>query len=67
MNRQNILVLVLLVFLCVSWEMKEASAASFPWSCNNFSGVCRPMCLPSEMHFGPFGCGKGFLCCVSHF
>ncbi|KAG7483846.1 hypothetical protein MATL_G00042630 [Megalops atlanticus] len=67
MNHQRMLVVVLLAFLSISYEVKEATAASFPWTCSSFSGVCRPMCLPSEMHFGPFGCAKGFLCCVSHF
>uniref|UniRef100_A0A3Q2QUF3 Beta-defensin n=1 Tax=Fundulus heteroclitus TaxID=8078 RepID=A0A3Q2QUF3_FUNHE len=45
----------------------ENEAASFPWSCPSLSGVCRKVCLPTEMFFGPLGCGKGFLCCVSHF
>uniref|UniRef100_A0A3Q3X0Z7 Beta-defensin n=1 Tax=Mola mola TaxID=94237 RepID=A0A3Q3X0Z7_MOLML len=45
----------------------ENEAASFPWSCPSLSGVCKKVCLPSEMFFGPLGCGKGFLCCVPHF
>uniref|UniRef100_A0AAZ1WZ87 Beta-defensin n=1 Tax=Oreochromis aureus TaxID=47969 RepID=A0AAZ1WZ87_OREAU len=53
---------VLLIFLVAQNE-----AASFPWSCLSLSGVCRKVCLPTELFFGPLGCGKGSLCCVSHF
>uniref|UniRef100_A0A3P8WTV4 Uncharacterized protein n=1 Tax=Cynoglossus semilaevis TaxID=244447 RepID=A0A3P8WTV4_CYNSE len=52
------------VCVCV---FAESQAASFPWSCPSLSGVCRKVCLPTELFFGPLGCGKGFLCCVSHF
>uniref|UniRef100_A0A8C7ZLQ2 Beta-defensin n=1 Tax=Oryzias sinensis TaxID=183150 RepID=A0A8C7ZLQ2_9TELE len=45
----------------------ENEAASFPWSCSSLNGQCRNVCLPHEMFFGPLGCGKGFMCCVSHF
>ncbi|TKS83898.1 hypothetical protein D9C73_018011 [Collichthys lucidus] len=58
-------VLALLVVLLFS--VVENEAASFPWSCPSLSGVCRKVCLPTELFFGPLGCGKGFLCCVSHF
>ncbi|KAJ7996014.1 hypothetical protein DPEC_G00232690 [Dallia pectoralis] len=62
---QRVLVLVLLVFL--SNNISENDAASFPFTCPTLSGVCRQVCLPTEMFFGPLGCGKGFQCCVSHF
>uniref|UniRef100_A0A3P9HI40 Beta-defensin n=1 Tax=Oryzias latipes TaxID=8090 RepID=A0A3P9HI40_ORYLA len=45
----------------------ENETASFPWSCSSLNGQCRNVCLPHEMFFGPLGCGKGFMCCVSHF
>uniref|UniRef100_A0A3Q2E5J8 Uncharacterized protein n=1 Tax=Cyprinodon variegatus TaxID=28743 RepID=A0A3Q2E5J8_CYPVA len=51
----------------VLFTVVENEAASFPWSCPSLSGVCRKVCLPTELFFGPLGCGKGFLCCVSHF
>uniref|UniRef100_A0AAY4D5V3 Beta-defensin n=1 Tax=Denticeps clupeoides TaxID=299321 RepID=A0AAY4D5V3_9TELE len=41
------------------------AAAMFPWGCANYSGVCRSHCLPTELMFGPYGCEKGFVCCVS--
>nr|AKN20694.1 beta defensin-1 peptide [Tor putitora] len=66
MKPQSILVLLVLVVLAL--HCKENEAASFPWSCASLSGVCRQgVCLPSELYFGPLGCGKGFFCCVSHF
>ncbi|KAG9265575.1 defensin, beta-like 1 precursor [Astyanax mexicanus] len=66
MKPQCALVLVLLVVLAL--YCKENEAASFPWSCASLNGVCRQgTCLPSELYFGPLGCGKGSLCCVSHF
>uniref|UniRef100_A0AAR2IZP7 Beta-defensin n=1 Tax=Pygocentrus nattereri TaxID=42514 RepID=A0AAR2IZP7_PYGNA len=54
--------------LCMqAYESGSVEAAVvFPWGCTNYSGVCRPMCLPTELPFGPFGCAKGFVCCVSH-
>uniref|UniRef100_A0A3B3ZFE1 Beta-defensin n=2 Tax=Periophthalmus magnuspinnatus TaxID=409849 RepID=A0A3B3ZFE1_9GOBI len=55
---------LLVVFL---FNAVETEAASFPWSCPSMNGVCRKVCLPTELFFGPLGCGKGFLCCVSHF
>ncbi|TWW74860.1 hypothetical protein D4764_14G0008630 [Takifugu flavidus] len=58
-------VLALLVVLVLN--AVENEAASFPWTCPSLSGVCRKVCLPTEMFFGPLGCGKGFQCCVSHF
>ncbi|KAG7515141.1 hypothetical protein JOB18_000699 [Solea senegalensis] len=64
MSSYRVAVLALFfVFLLVA----ENEAASFPWSCPSLSGVCRKVCLPTELFFGPLGCGKGFLCCVSHF
>lgn len=39
----------------------ENEAMSFPWSCPSLSGVCRKVCLPTELFFGPLGCGKDFL------
>uniref|UniRef100_A0A3B3BAS0 Beta-defensin n=1 Tax=Oryzias melastigma TaxID=30732 RepID=A0A3B3BAS0_ORYME len=59
-----IVVLILVAFLI---NAAENEAASFPWSCSSLSGQCRKVCLPHEMFFGPLGCGKGFMCCVSHF
>uniref|UniRef100_A0A3B3ZFB2 Beta-defensin n=1 Tax=Periophthalmus magnuspinnatus TaxID=409849 RepID=A0A3B3ZFB2_9GOBI len=63
--------IVFLVLLCLSRKSihcaVETEAASFPWSCPSMNGVCRKVCLPTELFFGPLGCGKGFLCCVSHF
>uniref|UniRef100_A0A3Q1EE32 Beta-defensin n=1 Tax=Acanthochromis polyacanthus TaxID=80966 RepID=A0A3Q1EE32_9TELE len=58
---------MLTVEVCFLHLFIENEAASFPWSCPSLSGVCRKVCLPTEMFFGPLGCGKGFLCCVSHF
>ncbi|XP_035999134.1 defensin, beta-like 1 [Fundulus heteroclitus] len=55
------------LLLLLLLQVVENEAASFPWSCPSLSGVCRKVCLPTEMFFGPLGCGKGFLCCVSHF
>ncbi|KAI5096552.1 beta-defensin-like 1 precursor, partial [Silurus meridionalis] len=47
---------------------KGSEAVSFPWSCAALNGVCRQgACLPSELYFGPLGCGKESLCCVSYF
>ncbi|KAI7796036.1 beta-defensin 1 [Triplophysa rosa] len=66
MKPQCILMLVLLVIFAVHSKVNEA--VSFPWGCASLSGVCRQgKCLPSELYFGPFGCGTGFQCCVSHF
>lgn len=48
-------------FQQASVPVAEIEAASFPWSCGSLSGVCRKVCLPSELFFGPLGCGKGFL------
>ncbi|XP_061903866.1 beta-defensin-like 1 isoform X2 [Entelurus aequoreus] len=59
------LVCTLLVVLLLN--VVENEAASFPWSCPSLKGSCRKVCLPTELFFGPLGCGKGFLCCVSHF
>uniref|UniRef100_A0AAR2L9N6 Beta-defensin n=1 Tax=Pygocentrus nattereri TaxID=42514 RepID=A0AAR2L9N6_PYGNA len=53
-----------IILFCTSDEGR--AAVVFPWGCTNYSGVCRPMCLPTELPFGPFGCAKGFVCCVSH-
>uniref|UniRef100_A0A3Q3FQH2 Uncharacterized protein n=2 Tax=Labrus TaxID=30799 RepID=A0A3Q3FQH2_9LABR len=61
----RVVVLALLVVFLLN--VVENEAASFPWSCPSLSGVCRKVCLPTELFFGPLGCGKGFLCCVSHF
>uniref|UniRef100_A0A3Q3KC90 Uncharacterized protein n=1 Tax=Monopterus albus TaxID=43700 RepID=A0A3Q3KC90_MONAL len=58
-------VLVLLVVLLLN-DVKNGTA-SFPWSCPILCGVCRKVCLPTELFFGPLDCGKGFLCCMSHF
>uniref|UniRef100_A0A3B3HIW6 Beta-defensin n=2 Tax=Oryzias TaxID=8089 RepID=A0A3B3HIW6_ORYLA len=58
-----IVVLIFVAFLINA----ENEAASFPWSCSSLNGQCRNVCLPHEMFFGPLGCGKGFMCCVSHF
>ncbi|XP_051956459.1 beta-defensin-like 1 [Xyrauchen texanus] len=66
MKPQIMLALVLMGMLAM--HCKDAEAISFPWSCASLSGVCRQgVCLPSELYFGPLGCGKGFQCCVSHF
>ncbi|KAM9451380.1 beta-defensin-like 1 [Clarias gariepinus] len=66
MKPQCALLLVLLVIL--SLHSKGNEAVSFPWSCAALSGVCRQgACLPSELYFGPLGCGKESLCCVSYF
>ncbi|XP_033954366.1 beta-defensin-like 1 [Pseudochaenichthys georgianus] len=65
MSCQRFVVLALLVFFLLN--VVENEAASFPWSCPSLSGVCKKVCLPTELFFGPLGCGKGFLCCVSHF
>ncbi|KAG7471127.1 hypothetical protein MATL_G00121080 [Megalops atlanticus] len=65
MNRQRVMLLVMLIFMAfTSGQMKETVA--LPWGCSNYSGVCRPVCLPSELPFGPFGCAKGYVCCVAH-
>ncbi|XP_076836270.1 beta-defensin-like 1 [Brachyhypopomus gauderio] len=64
MKPHCVLILVLLVVLA----LHQNEAASFPWSCAVLKGVCRQgACLPSELYFGPLGCGKEFLCCVSYF
>uniref|UniRef100_A0A8C5E617 Beta-defensin n=1 Tax=Gouania willdenowi TaxID=441366 RepID=A0A8C5E617_GOUWI len=65
MASYRLVALVVLVVLLL--HVVENGAASFPWSCPTLSGVCRQVCLPTELFFGPLGCGKGFLCCVSHF
>uniref|UniRef100_A0A3B3ZF67 Beta-defensin n=1 Tax=Periophthalmus magnuspinnatus TaxID=409849 RepID=A0A3B3ZF67_9GOBI len=59
--------LVIRRVLLLFFSAVETEAASFPWSCPSMNGVCRKVCLPTELFFGPLGCGKGFLCCVSHF
>uniref|UniRef100_A0AAY4A7K4 Beta-defensin n=1 Tax=Denticeps clupeoides TaxID=299321 RepID=A0AAY4A7K4_9TELE len=60
--------IVLFVLLAVFLLNSKCEAISFPWSCASLNGLCRQgVCLPSELYFGPLGCGKGFLCCVSHF
>uniref|UniRef100_A0A8C6T5V6 Beta-defensin n=1 Tax=Neogobius melanostomus TaxID=47308 RepID=A0A8C6T5V6_9GOBI len=63
MSSHRIIVLALLVVFL--FNAVEIEAASFP--CPSLNGVCRKVCLPTELFFGPLGCGKGFLCCVSHF
>ncbi|CAB1422041.1 unnamed protein product [Pleuronectes platessa] len=65
MSCYRVVFFVLLVVLLLN--VAENEAASFPFSCPSLSGVCKKVCLPTEMFFGPLGCGKGFLCCVSHF
>nr|AWG96838.1 beta-defensin [Plecoglossus altivelis]AWG96839.1 beta-defensin [Plecoglossus altivelis] len=57
-------ILILLAFLTLAYQANEAAA--FPWGCSKYSGVCRPVCLAAELPFGPFGCSKGFVCCVAH-
>uniref|UniRef100_A0AAZ3NXU2 Beta-defensin n=1 Tax=Oncorhynchus tshawytscha TaxID=74940 RepID=A0AAZ3NXU2_ONCTS len=47
-------------------DVNEAAAFPIPWGCSNYSGVCRAVCLSAELPFGPFGCAKGFVCCVAH-
>ncbi|KAL4647678.1 beta-defensin 4 precursor [Arapaima gigas] len=64
MSLQRVLILTILFFFIFTCEMKQSAA--FPWGCSNYSGVCRPICLPAELTFGPFGCEKGFVCCVAH-
>ncbi|KAJ0062126.1 hypothetical protein NL108_015706, partial [Boleophthalmus pectinirostris] len=46
---------------CSCFTAVEIEGASFPWSCPSLNGVCRKVCLPTELFFGPLGCGKGFL------
>nr|AEB69787.1 defensin [Gadus morhua] len=65
MSCHRVWVLLLLAVLALNFVENEAAA--FPWSCPTLSGVCRKVCLPTEMFFGPLGCGKEFQCCVSHF
>ncbi|XP_060791074.1 beta-defensin-like 1 [Neoarius graeffei] len=63
MKPQCALLLVLLVILALHTRGNEA--LSFAWACVALNGVCRQgACLPSELYFGPLGCGKNFLCCV---
>uniref|UniRef100_A0AAY4A5C2 Beta-defensin n=1 Tax=Denticeps clupeoides TaxID=299321 RepID=A0AAY4A5C2_9TELE len=65
MQERNVLILHL---RHLSDALIQSEAISFPWSCASLNGLCRQgVCLPSELYFGPLGCGKGFLCCVSHF
>uniref|UniRef100_A0A3B3SKS0 Uncharacterized protein n=2 Tax=Paramormyrops kingsleyae TaxID=1676925 RepID=A0A3B3SKS0_9TELE len=64
MNHKYVMILVLLLFLVVARELKEA--AMFPWNCSSYGGVCRSSCLPTELQFIPFGCAKDFVCCVSY-
>ncbi|XP_069045945.1 beta-defensin-like 1 [Lepisosteus oculatus] len=64
MNCQRLVLLVVLAFLTMTHGAEVGS--SFPWGCSNYSGVCRTACLPQELPFGPLGCDKGFVCCVSH-
>uniref|UniRef100_A0A3B1KF19 Uncharacterized protein n=1 Tax=Astyanax mexicanus TaxID=7994 RepID=A0A3B1KF19_ASTMX len=63
MIHQRMILLCLLIMLVIAGT---GNAVVFPWGCTNYSGVCRPVCLPAELPFGPFGCAKGFICCVSH-
>ncbi|CDQ68088.1 beta-defensin 4 precursor [Oncorhynchus mykiss] len=60
------MLLVLLAFLAIACDVNEAAAFPIPWGCSNYSGVCRAVCLSAELPFGPFGCAKGFVCCVAH-
>ncbi|XP_066555195.1 beta-defensin-like 1 [Amia ocellicauda] len=64
MNRQRVVLFLLLAFIALTCQVQ--GAVGFPWGCSNYSGTCRPACLPQELPFGPFGCAKGFVCCVSH-
>uniref|UniRef100_A0A8C4AF45 Beta-defensin n=1 Tax=Denticeps clupeoides TaxID=299321 RepID=A0A8C4AF45_9TELE len=54
-----------LFFMLLGFIFLTDAAAMFPWGCANYSGVCRSHCLPTELMFGPYGCEKGFVCCVS--
>ncbi|XP_053503668.1 beta-defensin-like 1 [Ictalurus furcatus] len=56
---QRMTVLCFLIMLAIAGECKAMVA--FPWGCTNYSGVCRPVCLLTELPFGPFGCSKGFV------
>uniref|UniRef100_A0A3Q3AMV9 Beta-defensin n=1 Tax=Kryptolebias marmoratus TaxID=37003 RepID=A0A3Q3AMV9_KRYMA len=58
---------VLSILVVILLNVVENEAVSFPWTCPSVSGICRKVCLPTELFLGPLGCGKGFLCCVSHF
>uniref|UniRef100_A0AAY4C9K7 Beta-defensin n=1 Tax=Denticeps clupeoides TaxID=299321 RepID=A0AAY4C9K7_9TELE len=49
----------------IIFHEKVHEMTMFPWGCANYSGVCRSHCLPTELMFGPYGCEKGFVCCVS--
>ncbi|KAG5283884.1 hypothetical protein AALO_G00020640 [Alosa alosa] len=56
------------IFLILVMFSVQGEGRAFPWNCATLNGVCRQgVCLPHELYFGPLGCGKGFLCCVSHF
>uniref|UniRef100_A0AAZ3SDE4 Beta-defensin n=1 Tax=Oncorhynchus tshawytscha TaxID=74940 RepID=A0AAZ3SDE4_ONCTS len=55
-----------LQLLLLKGDVNEAAAFPIPWGCSNYSGVCRAVCLSAELPFGPFGCAKGFVCCVAH-
>ncbi|KAL2095475.1 hypothetical protein ACEWY4_010194 [Coilia grayii] len=59
---------LLLCFVILVMFSVQGEGRAFPWTCATLNGVCRQgVCLPHELYFGPLGCGKGFLCCVSHF
>ncbi|XP_042564668.1 defensin, beta-like 1 [Clupea harengus] len=64
MKFQHFMFLALLVFLSITYG--ENAAVELPWGCSNYNGVCRPICQAAELPFGPFGCAKGFVCCVAH-
>ncbi|KAK2831480.1 hypothetical protein Q7C36_016566 [Tachysurus vachellii] len=64
MNHQRKILLCFFIMLAIAG--KGNAMVAFPWSCTYYSGVCRPICLPTELPFGPFACSKGFVCCVSH-
>ncbi|XP_061072429.1 beta-defensin-like 1 [Conger conger] len=54
-------VMLLVVLIAMAFACLGGDAVSFPWVCANYSGLCRPVCLPTELPFGPFSCGKGLV------